>query len=192
MASVPITLLANLGNLYGVNGGTETGVLEFDLLLTETHNFQNTVTTHPVENGSEITDHIKNELRNGSLTGMVSAYSIRFRTFNTVGDLVADAFSFVDAEQKAFDTLEKIWRARIPVTITTLMRVYENVAITNISTSRSEADGKSITFSISFRELKQVSLKRLQVEANIEVANLDSDINKQIAPAENAGRQLGE
>jgi hypothetical protein len=191
MASLPITVIANLGKVYGIDGGTATGVLEFDLLLNEAHNFQNTITQHPVEDGSVITDHIKNELISGSFSGMVSSHSIRLRTFSNFGDLVEDTFSFVDAEQKAFDTLEEIWKARTPVTITTLMRVYNNVGITNIRTSKSADDGRSITFEIGFRELKQVSLKRLQIEADIQVNDLDSDLSKQVAPAENAGRQIG-
>lgn len=189
MADLPITVLSNLGNVYSVDGGERAGILEFDLLVSESHSRSNTVTSHPVENGGTITDHIKNELEQGTLNGLVSSHSIRLRTFNDIGDLLEDTFGFVDAEQRAFDTLEAIWKARIPVTITTLMKVYDNVAITNISVNKSESDGKSITFSIGFRQLKTVSLKRIEIEADVEVGELDNDLSKQAAPPENAGRQ---
>jgi len=191
MPLIPVTMLANLGNAYGVDGGKVTGVLEFDLLLSESHNFQSTVTQHPIENGREVTDHIKNHLRTGSLTGLVSAYSIKLRTFTSLGDRIKSPFSFMDAEQNAYDTLEKIWQARTPITIVTLMRVYKDVAITDMKTAKSAEDGRSITFSISFKELKKVSLKRLEVTADVEVNDLDSNLSKQASPAENAGRQGG-
>ncbi len=61
MAVVPASLFFKGLGIYGVED-EEGAFISFDLVLSENHNFDSEVTTHPIEDGSEVSDHIQNEL----------------------------------------------------------------------------------------------------------------------------------
>lgn len=52
--------------------GYTVDAIKFDLLLDEQHSMEAEVTSHPVEDGSQINDHIQIKPRKGSLTGFVT------------------------------------------------------------------------------------------------------------------------
>ena len=132
------------------------GSLTFDVLLTEDHAFESTVTSHPVENGSLLNDHIRKNLRVGSLRGLVSNYSIS----------VADQTPYNRA-QVAYDLCRALWEAGELVTVVTCLETYENVAITSITTSRSFDAGESQEFDITFQEVKVVNLERATLSVQL-------------------------
>jgi hypothetical protein len=67
--------------------------------------------------------------------------------------------------------------------------VYENVAITKVGTSRSEGTGEAGTFEVSFTEFRIVRLKKVAIDANIVVTELDTSASQQSAPPVNMGTQ---
>jgi len=153
--------------------------IKFDLLLGEQHNFSNSVTEHNIEEGQPITDHIENQLERGGLTGLISNFSIL-----TPGLLGGNR------AQDAFDAMERLWKERTLVTISTIMKVYEDVAITNIAISRTEGTGEAIVANISFKKVNTVKLKKSVIEAGVSVGDMGPDLNKQAAPEVNAGKAL--
>jgi hypothetical protein len=167
--ALPVRLFFKGNRIYGV------GNIAFDLVLSETHNFTSKVTSHPVEDGSEITDHIYNDLENGSINGLISNFSL-----NSTGAVTNRA-------QSVFEALISLWRERTPVTIRTVMRVYENVVITSMPFLREASQGESLPISISFRKIEVVKLEEITVELSIKVADLSTDINKQVSPEVNVG-----
>ena len=52
--------------------GYTVDAIKFDLLLDEQHTMEAEVTSHPVEDGSQINDHVQIRPRKGSLTGFVT------------------------------------------------------------------------------------------------------------------------
>lgn len=172
MAVFSTSLFFKEGKQYSV------GSVTFDLLLSENHNFENTVTSHTIEDGSEISDHIKNELENGGVNGLISNFSVNTARLSS------------NRAQDAFDTLYNLWKAKTLVTIVTVLRVYENVAITSIPISRSEATGESLTFSISFQEIKQVTPKTVVIETSVRVSDMSVTQNRQSAATSDQGRTV--
>lgn len=175
MATLPVKLFFRDNREYGVKYQT-TIRIKFDLILTETHNFSNILTEHNVEEGSQITDHIKNELEQGSLTGLITNWSLKI--FGIQGNRA----------QNAFDEIIRLWQKRVLVTVVTVMRVYENVAIENINVNRSEGTGEAISMNISFKQVKQVKLKSVLVDTSVKITNMDNKLNQQSASAIDVGR----
>lgn len=158
---------------YGV------GSLTFDLVLSESHNRNNAISEYNIENGSFISDHIQNQLETGSVSGVISNFSI-----NSTGIVSNRA-------QDAFDLLEELWKAKQLVTITTVHKVYENVAIESINVGRDDATGEAIYIDISFKKVNIVSLKEVTVVATLNIADTLNDINKQSSPNVDLGKTTG-
>lgn len=119
----------------------------FDLIISESHSWNLTVPAHKVEEGSPFTDHIRKELRRGSMVGLIS-------TFGLKRDEPTDNYV-----QTTFDIFEEYYNKAIPVTIVTTLKVYEDYIITSLPVSRSGDSGESQEFAISFQEFKTVSLQ---------------------------------
>lgn len=173
LSLLPLQLFFRNNRDYGV------GSITFDLILTENHNFSNEVTQYNVENGSVISDHIRNNLENGSLSGLISNFTLRKYGL------------FTNRAQDAFDEFVRLWKEKTLVTIVTVMRVYDDVAITNVSVDRSGDTGEAIVLNVSFQKVKQVSLKAVLIDVAVNIKNMKSKINRQSAPPANIGRTVG-
>jgi len=151
--------------------------LVFDLQLSESHSFDSEVTNHPVENGSPISDHIENKLRSGSSSFLVSNYSLK------IGELTTNRV------QDVYDLFKQLWKAKELVTLVTDLEVYENVAITKTSTARNQGVGEAGTFEVSFTEFRIVRLKKISVDANIVITELETPESQQASPPVDVGTQ---
>lgn len=174
MAEIPTSLFFKGNRKYGV------GRIEFDLVLSENHDYRSTISSHPIEDGSEITDHIQNELESGTLNGLITNYSLY------TGEIASNR------AQDTFEALVELWRQKTPVTITTVLKVYTDVVIENMPFVRDASQGESLPISISFRKVKIVKLQEVTLELEVKVSNMDSDLNKQVAPEINIGETTSE
>ena len=174
MAELPAVLFFQGGRDYRI------GSLSFDLVLEEQHTFANRVTSHPVEDGSPIADHIENELLNGSLSALITNFSLKTEEPAS------------NRAQDAFNEIERLWRMRELVTIVTVMRVYEDVAIRSVSVARSSDTGEAIALNVEFQAVRRVSLKRANLDVTIDAAEMDDDINRQAAPPADVGQTTAE
>lgn len=169
MADIPVSLFFKNNRKYGV------GSITFDLILSENHNFNSSVSTHPIEDGADIGDHIENELESGTLNALVSNYSL------STGTIVSNR------AQDTMEALITLWKDKTPVTITTVLRVYTDVVITSMPFMREASQGDSLPISVSFKKVEIVTLQQVLLELSIKVDDLDSDINKQVSPELNIG-----
>lgn len=159
------------------NRSYQAGSILLDLILQEDHSMTSSVTNYNVEDGSVISDHIYNGLETGSLTGFISNFSIK------QGAIVTNR------AQDTFDLLTAMWEAREPVIISTVLKIYENVVITDIKVSRDENTGEAIEFAISFQKIRTVKLHEVTIEANIKLNSLDSDKQKQASVKKKLSKQ---
>lgn len=63
-------------SLFFKQEGYFVGSIQFDLLLSENHTLESEVTSHPIENGANASDHVRNLPRKGSLMGLVTNHPI--------------------------------------------------------------------------------------------------------------------
>jgi hypothetical protein len=155
------------------------GSIELDLILDENHGFSNEVTEHNVEDGSVLTDHIKNNLFSTGISGYVTNFTID-RTV-AFGDFLENRV------QNAFDALEELWKQRIPITIITQYKVYEDVAITEINIPNNETIGDALIVNLRFKEMKIVQLKTVDIEVDIKQRDMKSNQKRQAAKTVDKG-----
>jgi hypothetical protein len=160
--------------------GEEEQVLEIDVVASETHNGSAEVTEHPVESGANKTDHVRPRPVELRIEGLVSnaavtpqqslVYDAERHAFDVESDGQAD-----DRAQVARDILEGI-RTRGDVValqlgsaaqaqesgarfsgrgaIRSTARLYEDLAIVELSFPRDRSTGDALRFSATFRQIE--------------------------------------
>jgi len=126
------------------------GIITFDATVTETHQKSAEVTTHPVEDGVEVADHVR--LLPVGLT-------ITVEQSNT--PLVADAYQ--DRDLDAWEWLRVIMDNKELVKVVTIQRVYENMILTDISQTIGAGDSQKIKPTLRFQEIRVVSSLSVEI-----------------------------
>lgn len=174
--------------LFYRKDGYSVADLKLDLILEENHSMDAAVTAHPVQDGSQVADHVYKLLRTGSLRALVSNWSINDTSTRqglddkTPEEIQARAQEVLKSGLKnrakdAWTTLKGLVGAK--VSITTALEVYNNVIITHIDTTRDEETGEALDFVLEFTEYKEVKLREDRVTASITQADMNSDINRE-------------
>jgi hypothetical protein len=132
---------------------------EIDIAETEEHRYDATVTSDPVETGSNITDHVKLEPDVVTFTGVVSD--------TPFGDLLERRLLDDVHSVTAYETILKVRDAREPVTIETSLRKYESMILRNLSVPRSADTGDALVFTATFQEIKLVTNDRTIVRVAV-------------------------
>ena len=192
---VPASLFfvpSNVGR-YGMIPGDDAanGVMAvfFDLIKNERHQLRANVSSHPVENGSPLSDHIQNDPRAGSFTAIVSNFSLtRSRS---------DAFTNKDrtaptnAALEAYAMLKQLHEDRKLVELVLVLDTYKDVAITDISAPKAAEDGDSITFEISFVQVAKATLKEISIRATVHPPSMKKKKAKQASVTTKNGNTAG-
>lgn len=154
--------------------------VDFDALIEEGHEWSNDISTSPVENGSQIADHIIPSPDKFKCTAMISDSSI---------------FGFNDGDtesltQKTFNLLRQLHEDRQPVVVYTKYFTYVDMAISSIGIPRSGANGDSLQFSMEFTNIRIVNTQTAKVPDGIS-KKLDKKstdaMNKKTDPKKNGG-----
>lgn len=185
--------------LFYPKEGYKVGSVELDLILDEDHSKSAQVTENPLQDGRAISDGIFLELQEGSLTGLVTNHSVKIAEkrakqleLQDSETLMAEAenYQLENRAKQAWVDLKAVMDAKQPVTIVTSLEVYDNVAITNISTERNGDSGDALEIKVSFRQILTVSLMEHEVTAQVQPKNMDSDINRKSALGVNVGQKV--
>lgn len=185
--------------LFYPKEGYKVGSVELDLILDEDHSKSAQVTENPLQDGRAISDGIFLELQEGSLTGLVTNHSVKRAEerakqldFQDSETLMAEAenYQLENRARQAWIDLKAVMDAKQPVTIVTSLEVYDNVAITNISTERNGDSGDALEIKVSFRQILTVSLLEHEVTAQVQPKDMDSDINRKSALGVNVGQKV--
>lgn len=185
--------------LFYPKEGYKVGSVELDLILDEDHSKSAQVTENPLQDGRSISDGIFLELQEGSLTGLVTNHSVKRAEerakqleLQDSETLMAEAenYQLENRAKQAWVDLKAVMDAKQPVTIVTSLEVYDNVAITNISTERNGDSGDALEIKVSFRQILTVSLMEHEVTAQVQPKDMDSDINRKSALGVNVGQKV--
>lgn len=185
--------------LFYPKEGYKVGSVKLDLILDEDHSKSAQVTENPLQDGRAISDGIFLELQDGSLTGLVTNHSVKIAEerakqleLQDSETLMAEAenYQLENRAKQAWVDLKAVMDAKQPVTIVTSLEVYDNVAITNISTERNGDSGDALEIKVSFRQILTVSLMEHEVTAQVQPKDMDSDINRKSALGVNVGQKV--
>lgn len=168
--SVPASLFYDDSRKYSV------GELQLHLILEEQHAIDATVTEHPVQDGSVISDHISVALREGSLRGLVSNHAIALSTSDGKRREWRTNYALA-----AWNTLRDIADRKELVTVVTVLETYRDVAITHVGTMRDGGTGDALEFDIRFKQVRRVRLTEDVITASVSPESMDSDIDRVVA-----------
>ena len=126
--------------------GYSNKLITLDAFITESHNYQASVTSHPVEKGVNITDNIYNEPTELDIEAVISPYGI-----------AEGLRGNPERADEAYRELMRLYNNRIPVRVYTGLTNYTNMAITSITIPRSKENSQTLRYNISFRKVRIVS-----------------------------------
>lgn len=161
-------------------GGTVS--VRFDTVNTETHDSTSVITEHPVEKGSNVSDHIRPELDRLSVEGYVSNKPLatnpdvdQFAGYSPItlpDGTTATVLAPRETRDRVRDTFELLQDAqknsRI-VRVETKIREYEDMGIERVSTPRTVEDGSGATFQVDLKHMKFVSAETVDAPEPAEV-----------------------
>ncbi|AXQ35393.1 phage baseplate protein [Enterobacter cloacae complex sp. IR53043] len=116
------------------------------------------VTSYPVENGAEVSDHVQIKNNTFKLSGIITETPVRLEK-----DLLYSAGVNGTRISQAIQYLDKIFDSRQPITLVTEHKVYEDVILSGIS-----YDYKSefaMQFDLEFEQIRLVSTATVNVIA---------------------------
>lgn len=142
------------------------GVVELDVTLTENHTFNSRATNFPVETGGDVTDHIINDPDILTLSGIVS-------------DTPLNIFSFFTRSIDAFNRLVDLHERRVPVTVVTGLKVYQNMVMTTLDVPRNINTGQSLTFNIVLQNIRLDSTTQLIRNSSTIFGGVQSNIPRE-------------
>ncbi len=146
-------------------GPTLIGDVAIDCTVTETHTATATVTEHPVESGANITDHIRPEPVQLSITGIVSDTPIGSKQIQRAIEAGGTKVQITEREtptsaagfgRTAWAKLEAIRAAAKPVKVTTRDRTYESMALMSLSVPKEAKTGGAFMFTAQFKQVRIV------------------------------------
>lgn len=151
------------------------GGIQLDAVVNERHGYETDITQFPIEDGAEITDHIRRLPIQLSIDGIISDTPVQVletRDTATVRDdstslsivsfnnfLQIMGFPTEGGSQKFFAGSENFNL----VNVVTGLRVYPNMAIKRFTPSRSASTGRALRFSIELVQVRRVTLNFEQV-----------------------------
>ena len=145
--------------------GSSVLLLELDASISEGHSFTNSVTRFPVEDGSDITDHIKIEPDQISIEGFVTNSPIK--NLIQMRDNPTVSSGGLDRVTSAYETLLGIsGRNGYPpamVDIFTTMRTFTDMVMTSLSIPRDGGTGEALRFSAEFVHIRKISLAQATI-----------------------------
>lgn len=139
--------------------------LAIDCTVTETHTATSSVTSHPVESGSDITDHIRPEPLQLSITGIVSDTPIGSKQINRAISAGGTSIQIRQLEtptsatgfgRSAWAKLDAIRTAAKPIKVVTRDKTYESMALVSVSVPKEARTGGAFEFTAQFRQVRIV------------------------------------
>lgn len=153
-----------LGKIGGVLRQTIGGVagISIDATLQETHSSSCTIARDPVEDGSNITDHVEMDPVKLTLECVISDTPLGYLIVGNIQNTIRSAQELFGKETRShgkWNDLRKLQESRTPFTVVTGLKRYTNMLITNLSLPITAQDGNSIHFTIDMEQIRIVKSK---------------------------------
>lgn len=145
-------------------------VWTFDATMSEQHSYVADVTSHPVENGTDITDHIQIRPFELRLTGIVTNTPIQPQEFD---------FDQANRIQNLYADLTRLFEARSFLTVVTGLERYENMILKAIDVPREGPGKQAIIPSLSFIQINTVDTAFVSIASIPRRAKGKTDLDKQ-------------
>lgn len=130
--------------------------IEFDVIVSESHKAAASTTSHPVEDGSTISDHVSLEPATLDLTGIISRHPVMY---------AASLSQSPTRDADAYEALQTLHTSRTPMTVTTSIGVHQNMIMTSLEVSRDLSTATAIVARMSFVRIAIVTAETQELAA---------------------------
>lgn len=163
------------GNLLtGGAGSVQIQALLVDAVLEEIHTMESEVTSSPIEQGPDASDHVRPKPRTYVISdGLVSDSPVPSAATGVMAGVRPDP----TRPGQAYQTLVEIWESQTLLTIATGIELYTNMVMTSCPVKRNAKNGNSLRFSATFQEIQIVSSQTIDVP-KIAKGKATSDLGK--------------
>ena len=196
--SVPASLFWREEGLGIHHGDSKLTYMPFNLFISEKHSLKFRVSDHPLQDGSTISEHVHQEMREVNIEGMFTNHPMR--KLDEVNEVkFKDEYATSDVKPTVsntalanFEKLKLLAKQRKPVRLVCSLEIYPKMVITGIDYDRDSKSGSSIRFTMTLRELKTVSLKATTGTYNFQPEELKTANDKMIASEKKVGKRTAE
>jgi hypothetical protein len=144
------------------------GGFEIDVILSENYGFSNSVTDIPVEDGSNVNDHVVSESPDISIQAFISR--AKYEVWDgdipeTIDELPAD-----DPKariKQAYLELRRLMDDKQPLTVVLGLDTFENMVITSFEIDRDVQTGADLPFSMSFKQVRIIKSETTTVNSSM-------------------------
>ena len=171
-------MLELLFNTFDNNRRVSIGAITLDATIREQHQFSNTVTENPLEDGSIVTDHIFSNPYMLLIEGEITDSPVQF---------FSGLQGISERRIEAFEQLVALRDSKDLITVVTGYKVYNDIVITNLTFPRDQTTGKRLQFSAEFMQVRKVASQIVDVpeqklaEEQKDIASGEVNIGKQTA-----------
>jgi len=167
------------------------GGIELDAVLSESHNSTILLTKNPVELGTQITDHSIIEPKKINIIAEVSDTPLGLAAFGQIVDVITGLFGTSTVESitrsnAAYGAMILLQEAREPLEIQTKLKLYQDMIITNISTTQDKDTSRIVSMSIDLEEILIVQSELVQLDPS---QLQDGSPKEQASPPVQEGRK---
>lgn len=154
--------------------GQPVEIIVLDAVISHVITFAATITTHPIEEGSKVSDHVEIDPDGLVLVGKVTNTPVTLLS----GGLIP---RFDPTRSKgAYDALVATFRGKELVQIVDELAVFDDMAIERLEVPRDISNFHALDFTATFKKLTKVGTQ---------VVELSADAEKIAAPSEDLGKQ---
>ena len=146
-----VSLLFKQRVRFGVDASAEVlpfGAIELDASISESHTSSNEVTKFPVEEGVDITDHVRKQPDQVTIRGIVTDHPIG------LGGALGVSGRSLDAYGKA---LYMLANAQL-ITVVTTLNTYEDMVIESMDVPRNSQRGYAVEMNLRLRQVMTVQV----------------------------------
>lgn len=163
--SLPYSIEAlTLGRRRSItSSGSEAIAIIPDVVISEEHDDEVTVTRHPVDQGAPISDHA---YKNPPVLNVRFGWSDSSRLINSVLD--TSILRGYLSTKEVYEQLLKLMDNRELLTVSTGKRIYQNMLITKLSTSSTADTESALICDITFEEVIIVSAQSTNLSEDVQ------------------------
>lgn len=133
------------------------GSVQIDAFIEENHVLESSVTSYPVENGSEISDHV-----------VLMPFRLELSAAIGPGNsLFNNGIVSTNKPLEIYNQLTELREKKIAFTVVTGLKVYDNMIFTSLSVPRNSQNGKSLSFSASLRQIKKAENQTVAIPKDV-------------------------
>lgn len=133
--------------------------IPLDAAIREVHSRRSTISRFPVERGSNVTDSIKNQPDGVIIEGIVTDSPLQF-----LAGIRAISQGGASPSIDAFDKLERLHDAELPITAVTGLKTYSSMGIASLDIPDDVSVGGAIRFSMQLEHVNIVSSETVELD----------------------------